>query len=729
MAVPVKRPRPLTVSFLALGALVLGLLLYAVLEMQASGTADPGAATPTPPAWLVADDEGPPLPPALPKLAPPLREAPASVPPVGPPPPEHIVPEEGGTSADAGETDAEFVGTGNETEEERRVIREHRGGAERDWRAGAVGRTEATATREVLVESGAGWIGTPLRWVEGLARQRGAGTYPALLYEAPRHQRRFEDFYIDRFEVSNHDYLEYLQRTAAVTYNTSDYDERSLVEVAQALILDPPRNLDFQDGVAWQLFQANRLALLAAFPGGVVKDKDDVVDDEKTFLRIRDQLLPADLLLSFYDRAPPGRWPGITYGNKRGAYPVRDLSLEEAMDYALWAGRHIPSELEWEYAARGPRGLDYPWGPDARNLKDLARGGQVFERDAFPESVPVSHYPDGISWVGCFNMIGNVSEWTRSFLSPYPEATVGEPPAPTLVIRGGSAADEDPLYLRPAYRGWPKDLAKDDPRESPELPPAPGLRRRWTGFRTARYVPVGFSRTAALHYAAESGARIDPALLDPDVYTAWQGLQEEYVARRFGDISPRPGVKALVAQPLRQVGVRFLGEARHHANESDDLIDLDAVIELSLAQPVLVGMLYTDLPLTSTWHYARRGSDSLVRAVCPAGSWYVGLVQTRLALIRPDFGDVYFVSNRPAPKALFNVRSLRSSPRPGPEVPKVGMRYVPGQADLRIGLESQILKRDDTWWVATVDLRLSVDAREAKLVRNWETGSRSERRD
>jgi hypothetical protein len=337
--------------------------------------------------------------------------------------------------------------------------------------------------------------------------------------------------------------------------------------------------------------------------------------------------------------------------------------------------------------------------------------------------VPVANLPQGVSWIGCFNMIGNVSEWTSSFLTPYPDA--GELPSPggrpALVIRGGSVADEDRLYLRSAYRGWP--------REDEEGAPRPRQRRPWTGFRTARYEEPGFSRTSAMHYFARRGGRLDPALLDPDIFSAWQGLQFEHFKRQFEDDLTRPGVKALVVQPLQQSAVRPLGASRHQANTSETLIERDMLVELSFAQPVLVGMFHTDLHLTTTWHLVRSDSDTLRRARCPPGSWYVGLFQGRLALIRPDFGDVFFTSNRLAPKAVFNVRGVRQTPREGPGLPQVGLRYTPGTTGLQLSFETEIFHNDTQRWVLNVDLRAGVDPVEAAAVRSWEQGARVKRRD
>jgi len=128
---------------------------------------------------------------------------------------------------------------------------------------------------------------------------------------------------------------------------------------------------------------------------------------------------------------PPPNWQDNTYPAGQSQLPVRDVSWYDAKKYAEWAGKRLPTEAEWEYAARGTDGRIYPWGNEWS--QQLSNSGE--EQRGVP--IAVGSYPRGISPFGIYDMAGNVAEWVADDFVLYP-GSKGQPQPGYKVFKGGA---------------------------------------------------------------------------------------------------------------------------------------------------------------------------------------------------------------------------------------------------------------------------------------------------
>jgi formylglycine-generating enzyme required for sulfatase activity len=157
--------------------------------------------------------------------------------------------------------------------------------------------------------------------------------------------------------------------------------------------------------------------------------------------------------------AAPSHWQENRPPKGFESHPVIGVNWHDALAYCQWLSREtgkpitLPSEVQWERAARGNMNIDYPWGDrfEATWCNSDALGLRA--------TTPVGLFPEGASRFGCLDMAGNVWEWTRSLMGeyPYPEQDVARRAREDLeapgerVLRGGSFG-YGPFFVRCAFR-------------------------------------------------------------------------------------------------------------------------------------------------------------------------------------------------------------------------------------------------------------------------------------
>jgi formylglycine-generating enzyme required for sulfatase activity len=225
------------------------------------------------------------------------------------------------------------------------------------------------------------------------------------VFEQPVHEVNLDGYWIDEAEITNAQFAVFVSDTS---YKTSA--EQS----GESRVIYSEENWDYEDGADW--------------------------------------------------RHPLG--PGSSLDGKKD-HPVVHVSWEDAESYCTWAGARLPTEAEWEYAARGPNALKFPWGnsfdttklnfcdvncPDDYYRDETANDGYAF-------TSPVGTYPQGASWVGALDMAGNVSEWINDWFDEeyYAISPIHNPQGPNSgevkVFRDGGW-DMDYLYLESHLRSF-----------------------------------------------------------------------------------------------------------------------------------------------------------------------------------------------------------------------------------------------------------------------------------
>jgi len=209
--------------------------------------------------------------------------------------------------------------------------------------------------------------------------------------EAPVHRVRVDGFWIDPTPVTNRQFRQFVEATGHITFAEIAPDPKEYPGAlphmlrAGSLVFSPPdQPVDLRNFANWWSFTFGANWRRPSGKGSAIRGLDD--------------------------------------------HPVVHIAYSDALAYATWAGKELPTEAEWEFAARGGLdGAEYAWGgeftPGGRHMANTWQGEfprQNLNQDGFERTSPVTAFP--ANGYGVHDMIGNVWEWTTDWYSPRHEA-------------------------------------------------------------------------------------------------------------------------------------------------------------------------------------------------------------------------------------------------------------------------------------------------------------------
>jgi formylglycine-generating enzyme required for sulfatase activity len=245
-------------------------------------------------------------------------------------------------------------------------------------------------------------------WIPGGTFRMGSDKhYPE---EAPAHRVTVSGFWIDRTPVTNRDFRKFVNATGYVTFAETPPDAKdypgALAHMLKAgsLVFTPPKHpVDLRDWSQWWNFKFGANWRRPYGPRSSISGIDD--------------------------------------------HPVVHIAYRDAETYAKWAGKELPTEAEWEFAARGGLdGAEFAWGnelmPGGKPMANTWQGAFPHENlnsDGFERTSPVTAFPP--NGYGLYDMVGNVWEWTTDWWSTKHEADAAKPCCIPEDPRGGREPD------------------------------------------------------------------------------------------------------------------------------------------------------------------------------------------------------------------------------------------------------------------------------------------------
>ena len=239
-------------------------------------------------------------------------------------------------------------------------------------------------------------IATPegMVWIPGGTFVQGAVSFDdmAMQHEKPAHLVAVDGFFMDASEVTNTEFKKFIEETGYVTVA-----EREVV----------------WDEIKKQL------------PPGTPKPHDSILQPGSLVFKKTTESVP-----NLYDYSQWWEWKiGANWKHPQGPkssienkdeYPVVHIAYEDAVAYSEWAGKRLPTEAEWEYAARGgKKDAIFTWGSDITKLSQMANSWEGefprsnTKKDSFENKAPVKSYPSNN--YGLYDMAGNVWEMTQDW--------------------------------------------------------------------------------------------------------------------------------------------------------------------------------------------------------------------------------------------------------------------------------------------------------------------------